>query len=239
MSDKITEGSRFHNTDRGIVSTPRREQPNHGRSYSEIEASKKNRNKWLRRALLTGTAALALTQTPIPGATADYLSGIGEDRNKPQATEANMGGTSIINLTEVKLKTGHTVIWPVLRENPEVHNGKDGTNLNIVSWDDVNTINNAPIDVEPGKDLIITINNPTFVLGGNPDNATLGAPQGLWEVVEVVKKDGTRETDYISVSGNTESFVELNLSGLMTPIDQQNGNDLSDKLNITEVITKP
>lgn len=238
MNNKVPEGLRFHNTNRGVIQIPR-EKSDHARSYTEIQALKNKRNKWLRRALVAGVTAIALSKTPIPGAAADFLRGIGEDTDKPVATEANMGGKSIINLKEVTLETGNKVIWPILRENPTIHTGKDGINPNGIPWTDVATINKTPIDVKPGEEITITVNNPTFVMGGNPDNAIPGAPKGLWEVLEVVRKDGTREIDYLSVSGNTQGFVDLKLSGLMTPLDQQNGNTIEDKVNITKITTNP
>ena len=208
-------------------------------SLKPPEGSRKKRKKWIRRVLAATATAVVLTQTPIPGAVGDFLRGIGEDSNRPGATEANMGGQSIINVGEVRLETGNTAVWPVLRENPAVHDGNDGFNPNGVSWGDVKTINGAPIDVEPGTETTITVNNPAFVKGGNADNATPGAPQGLWEEVDVVRKDGTEENDYLSVSEQTGGRVTLELSGVMTPLNQQDGNSLGDKVNETTVVTKP
>lgn len=213
--------------------------PSHARSFAEIEASRKKRKKWIRRALAATATAVVLTQTPIPGAAADFLRGVGEDTNRPGATEANMGGKSIINVEEVRLETGKTVFWPVLRSNPAVHDGNDGFNPNGIPWEDIKTINGTPIDVVSGTETTITVNNPAFVKGGNADNATPGAPQGLWEEVDVIRTDGTKENDYLSISEQTGSRVTLELSGVMTPLNQQNGNSLGDKVNETTVVTKP
>jgi hypothetical protein len=211
--------------------------PSQVRTFEDLERARQRPARWARRALATVGTILVLTQTPIVGATGDFLRGIGEDTDKPPASEANMGGQSIVNVSQVRLENGNTDFWPNLRRNPQVHNyGKDGHNDNHISWPDVATINKVPLSVDPEAKTIITTESPGFVMGGNPDNESPGAPKGLWEVFDLTMKDGTKEEGYLSVSGNSQGFVETHLSGIMTPIDQQHGNSLKDKINQTTVV---
>ncbi len=202
----------------------------HAFHVGERREERKKLTRRIRNTVAAVGVAAALSQTPIPGAAADYLSNIGVDQNRPTATEANMGGTTTITLDEVHLENGHTVIWPILRKNPAIHDGKDGLSPNVVNWTDVETINHTPIDAKSGTE--ITIANPTFVMGENTEGSL--SQKGLWEVLDIVKKDGTEELDYVSVSGNTGGFVDFEPKGIMTPISQAN-TTLEDKLDITTV----
>lgn len=143
---------------------------------------------------------------------------------------ANIGSTLTLTITENS--NGH--VYPRLRTSPELINVEGAQIYNVVSNEDIQAINGAPIDLQPGSE--IKISDYISVPGYDADGG-LGGPGGEWLASEATLKDGSKKIIYISLSNQTRPNwdIESNSSSNSLPLSQ--AIDLpGQQLNKTQVV---
>jgi hypothetical protein len=164
---------------------------------------------WLRRGLAVGAIATVLTKggiiTEPVKAVQDFLVNTTTDQYHPEADTQHQGGRVDIVFSDS---------GPTIRSNPNIHDGKDGININTVSPEDLATIGNTPVNITPGTTLEIDDYNTVV---GQSATSNLPTAKNEWIVEPATLKDGEKLLIYINDSAATDGSVNVLKHGTSEP----------------------
>lgn len=223
MSDELTEGLRFHNTDHGIVEVPRKAPETHAYNLHEKAIARRRR--------LTGAAKALAALTFIGGA---YMAA--SDSDYKQAEQAQVHASQ--ELQEIKdnlykpdsFFNGNVKIE--MSDSLNVRKAPYINSSNTLEWSEIKELQGVSTqDLES-----FLIEKPLLTTrGANVDGQ---GESGAWIILNAIVDEGsgpTMERIFIALAKNTGEFVQVQDSGgTIKPLISATEND-----NLGNIVTQP